>query len=284
MKKYLSLFLILFALCLPIFADEGETLKCTDAKCPGPSYELAMSPVFLGGGGAAATAKFPCQDATHLGDGTAVYKCEDFEGAASCESGSADSNCRNTWVALDACATAVDYSSTAAPLAGTNSALFAESATAGLCTKTIAFTGDSAYVYARVKINTLSIDSYSSAPIAIRTDTTSVCGFLVKNTWGGTTFGVWAGEDIPCSSGCLTPTQGQEYYVWLEYVKGTSCTVYVSETATKPANAQATDTTGIADTSANIVKLLSYDSTNDSIDDVLFDNIAVSATQLSTLE
>lgn len=252
--------------------------------CCAVQSHAGMNAYIAGSVASVTSAKFPCQDATHLGDGTAVYKCEDFEGATSCESGSGDSNCRSTWVAVDACSTAVDYSSTASPLSGTNSALFNEASSGSACSKTVTYTGDSTYVYARIKVGAFSIDAYSGYPLAIRTDTTSVCALLIKDIGEATTFGVWAGEDVACSSGCITPTQGQEYYVWLEYVKGTSCTAYVSTTATKPASSQATDTTGIPDTAANIVRIWSFDTTNDYIDETLFDNIAISASQLGTLE
>jgi hypothetical protein len=60
MKKYLPIFIILLALCGNAQAYHnvwwqlggGETLECTQDKCPG-TYELAMSPVFLGASGGA---------------------------------------------------------------------------------------------------------------------------------------------------------------------------------------------------------------------------------------
>jgi hypothetical protein len=76
MKKYIPIFIILLFLC---GFTEGETLECTDAKCPG-TYELAMSPVFLSGGGAVAA--LTCSGVTIQQSETTLNSAVNFASSA----------------------------------------------------------------------------------------------------------------------------------------------------------------------------------------------------------
>ncbi len=48
----------------------------------------------------------------------------------------------------------------------------------------------------------------------------------------------------------VVPTQNTTYWVWVEFIKNTSCNVFVSTTATKPETATSTISTGVPNTDA----------------------------------
>lgn len=201
--------------------------------------------------------------------------CEDFEGATSCESGSANSNCRNTFAAGTACTTAPNYGYSTSPLAGTYSAYFNELTGGDGCTKAFDSTSRSAwYSYFRMKIGALSQTSGNFANIF---GSTARCVLIVGNNGGNMMFGVATSAGTTyCSSGCTTPTQGNEYHVWLEFqqnVADSGCKLYVSTTTTKPASPEVQATT--TNFAATGIFYGSRDFTNNVCDQIQLDNILI---------
>lgn len=197
--------------------------------------------------------------------------CEDFEGASSCESGSDDSNCRNTWSAGTACAATVDYGYTTA-LDGTYSVLVDEGANGSACSKTITLDSiNNVYAVARIKIGALSaVDAAGEENVILAFS--SQCAVKVGyDEIGAVRFGSTVGSTDAWGSS-ITVTQGTEYYVWMEYVRNTSCAVYVSANGTKPGSPEATQgATNFATTSFGFQ---TYDFAYD-IDAMVIDNILV---------
>jgi len=161
--------------------------------------------------------------------------CEDGEGSIDCDAGTAETNCRNTWTAYAACATEVNYAYTAGKLDGINSFYFDESSGGGACTKTIAFASSATVsVYARVKINNLvNFDSAGEYVTFIKIGANRCNAIIGYDGSVGMKWGVYAAATA--TYGTAIPVQGTEYHVWLDQISDTSCAIYVSETATKPA-------------------------------------------------
>lgn len=202
---------------------------------------------------------------------TGYLLCEDFEGTSSCESGSSNSNCRNTWVAgSNACLNPPNYGYTTA-LSGVNSVFFDESSGSSLCSKNSpAFASVSnQYAYFTIKINELANFSGTEnvAPFCIGSGR---CCLRIAYNVDAVKFGASGSADA--FGNTTTPTQGTQYHIWLDYV-GTSCSLYVSTTGTKPASPEATAT--VTDIASTIVILQSSDTDGYDLDQILFDNILV---------
>lgn len=244
------------------------TLLLLALPCQAQEMVSRLSVGTLGGGVAAATSKYCDTKSGYL-------ICEDFEGESSCQSGSADSNCRNTWVQVVACANAIDYSST--PLANVNSAFLDETGAQSYCSsRTPSFGAQgSVYAYVRLKMGVISVaDAGLSSILAFGNAAGSgdYCNLIIGSSGGVDYWGVYT--NAGATLGVTSPNTDTEYHVWLEYVKNTSCSAYISTTATKPGAATVSDTDGVTDSDAYAFSINSQDGTND-VDAIYFDNILV---------
>ena len=185
---------------------------------------------------------YQCTDATHDGANTAITLCEDFDGSASCADGYS-STCRNTWTVVLQDGDTIDFDNAASPspLLGTYS--FRGTSVGTTSSYAYIATGTLSNAYLHARINFDSVDTSPEADYHFLRITRSdggslVCTAVIDNTTGR--FGVFASTYTFHES--LQPSADTTYYIWLEHIKDTSCSLYVSTTPTKPETATVTKT------------------------------------------
>jgi hypothetical protein len=245
--KTLILIIITLLLAVPCFAGSG-------------SVAITLSGT---AGGGVATAH--CDDSTHDGAGNSVSLCEDFDGATECYTGYT-SNCRSASSSdpfnLPAGNT-IDFDATALSNEGTYSMRLTAAASGDAMQIGWAISAtDTVGSFYKARFTSIG-DAGTDRALAIMMSGVGapLCVFYLD------TNGYWSVEDtgVHTNSAATGPSTATDYYIWLEYSKGTGanshCHVYVSTTSTKPA-VTATIENGNASTQAAYFVFLAQESTD----------------------
>lgn len=217
-KAFIGLFIL--SLCVLVQSAYGAT-SVSGRPCPG--------------GG---SLSYQCTDATHDGANTAITLCEDFDGLASCAT-SYSSTCRNTWTATVGDTDVIDFDNTAAPapLLGTYSLRMTSTGTTGSKITAATGTNSALNLHMRVNLDTIPAPGSDLSIVSINRSTGAVvCSLGVDSATGR--FQVYTTTNTVHAS--LAPSADTTYYVWLEYVRNTSCVAYIATTSTKPESATIT--------------------------------------------
>lgn len=175
-------------------------------------------------GGAGTSSAFSC----------AYDLCETFNGASECASGYS-STCDNAWTVTKDAADTIDFDNTTAPapLDGTYGLRMTSANTTGSNIKIGFVDADNAYAFFMVNLDAKGTETQYRCIAGFITDAgADVCWLCLNNANPGR-WVVYNGTGFTPSP-ASTPSADTTYYVWLEHVKNTSCTAYISTNTTKP--------------------------------------------------
>jgi hypothetical protein len=196
---------------------------------------------------------------------------ENFDDSTACGNG-VDSNCSGTWTKVGISAsTDFTYTTSPAPLEGTNSAATIGTATVGDGWYRSFTAQDTVYFYFIVSPKVRSTGTLASI-------LDSSGNTVMRVVDSGPEFSIYCNDNLQYSTAMAN---GTTYHVWGDYTKGTgnnaSCHLYHSTTSTKPGSPNITATGNATGQAARF-----FLSKNGSTPEYIFDKIRVSSSDIGS--
>ena len=229
--------------------------------------------VVVGQGTAAATVISDCSGPMSYTGSTGCSKRETFEGTTDCYGGFDPHNCDNAWYYA---ANAVDFSSTAAPIYGTNSMLVTGGASNNKAILDFTAAG-TIYVGMAFQLGDLPNKDHDVVTIMNSSEVAKCIGYINFNN----KVGAWNAGGSNNTTETATLSADTTYYMLVRATKGTGadaiCTTYLSTDGTTWGYS-ATSTNG---TWTDDVSWVYYNGGGDVGEDRLIDDIRISTSTLN---